>query len=200
MIIGLTGQSGAGKSTVCEILVRQESFAVIDCDMVSRSVTVDGSLCNRELKTVFPKVIDDKLHLDRRALAGIVFGDKEKLGKLESIIYPYITARINDLISQYAANGYSFIVLDAPTLFEAGIDSFCDRILSVIADRNIRFGRIKQRDSISDELINKRFDSQKDERFFIEHSDFIINNDSDIEYTRQQTENIINRLREEANG
>lgn len=200
MIIGLTGQSGAGKSTVCEILVRQESFAVIDCDMVSRSVTVDGSLCNRELKTVFPKVIDDKLHLDRRALAGIVFGDKEKLGKLESIIYPYITARINDLISQYAANGYSFIVLDAPTLFEAGIDSFCDRILSVIADRNIRFGRIKHRDSISDELINKRFDSQKDERFFIEHSDFIINNDSDIEYTRQQTENIINRLREEANG
>ncbi len=200
MIIGLTGQSGAGKSTVCEILVRQESFAVIDCDMVSRSVTADGSLCNRELKTVFPKVIDDKLHLDRRALAGIVFGDKEKLGKLESIIYPYITARINDLISQYAANGYSFIVLDAPTLFEAGIDSFCDRILSVIADRNIRFGRIKQRDSISDELINKRFDSQKDERFFIEHSDFIINNDSDIEYTRQQTENIINRLREEANG
>lgn len=200
MIIGLTGQSGAGKSTVCEILVRQESFAVIDCDMVSRSVTVDGSLCNRELKTVFPKVIDDKLHLDRRALAGIVFGDKEKLGKLESIIYPYITARINDLISQYAANGYSFIVLDAPTLFEAGIDSFCDRILSVIADRNIRFGRIKQRESISDELINKRFDSQKDERFFIEHSDFIVNNDSDIEYTRQQTENIINRLREEANG
>ena len=200
MIIGLTGQSGAGKSTVCEILVRQESFAVIDCDMVSRSVTADGSLCNRELKTVFPKVIDDKLHLDRRALAGIVFGDKEKLGKLESIIYPYITSRINDLISQYAANGYSFIVLDAPTLFEAGIDSFCDRILSVIADRNIRFGRIKQRDSISDELINKRFDSQKDERFFIENSDFIINNDSDIEYTRQQTENIINRLREEANG
>ena len=44
MIIGLTGQSGAGKSTVCEILVRQESFAVIDCDMVSKSVTVDGSV------------------------------------------------------------------------------------------------------------------------------------------------------------
>ncbi|MBR1749693.1 MAG: dephospho-CoA kinase [Ruminococcus sp.] len=200
MIIGLTGQSGAGKTLISEALAKEEGFAVIDCDKVAKAVTQDGSPCNKELKKVFPSVIDKDHHLDRQALAKIVFSDKEKLKQLESIIYPYITTQILDEISAYSANGYRYIILDAPTLFEAGVDKLCDRIISVIAKRDVRLDRIRQRDKISDELINKRFDSQRDDEFFIKNSDYIINNDLSVKDALSQLGVLIKNLREDVNG
>ena len=134
MIIGLTGQSGAGKSTVSKVLAMQAGFAVIDCDGVAREVTADGSLCNMEIGRHFPEMVLQGFVLDRQKTAQIVFSDKNKLREYESIIYPYITQNVNELISLYSANGYQAIILDAPTLFEAGMDSICDMVIGVIAD------------------------------------------------------------------
>ena len=176
MIIGLTGQSGAGKSTVSRKLSLQEGFAVIDCDSIAKEVTSDGSLCNEQIKKHFPEAVSDELVLDRSKMAGIVFSDKEKLREYESIIYPFITQRVNDLISLYSLNGYQAIILDAPTLFEAGMENICDLIIGVTADIDIRKTRIRQRDNISDEMIDKRFSSQRDDDFFKKHCQYIINN------------------------
>ncbi|MBR6336358.1 MAG: dephospho-CoA kinase [Ruminococcus sp.] len=200
MIIGLTGQSGAGKSTVSRKLSLQEGFAVIDCDSIAKEVTADGSLCNELIKKRFPEAVSDKLVLDRRKMAGIVFSDKEKLREYESIIYPFITQRVNDLISLYSSNGYQAIILDAPTLFEAGMDNICDLIIGVTADIDIRKTRIRQRDNISDEMIDKRFSSQRNDDFFKIHCQYIINNSFDKAALDKETTNIISKIRTMVNG
>ena len=89
-IIGLTGQSGAGKTTVSKYF-RQKGFAVIDCDIVARNVTRQGSCCNKELAEIFPQCFDESLSLDRQALAKIVFSNKDKLNQLNNIILPLIS-------------------------------------------------------------------------------------------------------------
>ncbi len=200
MIIGLTGQSGAGKSTVSCILSKQEGFAVIDCDRIAKLVTQDESPCNEEIKKHFPKAVSDELILDRQKMAGIVFSSKAMLKEYEGIIYPYITQAVYDMISQYSADGYQVIFLDAPTLFEAGIDSICDMVIGVIADKEIRKARIRQRDGISDEMIEKRFSSQRDDAFFKERCELIIVNDSDEAKLSSEINNIIDIIRTIVNG
>ena len=133
-------------------------------------------------------------------MARIVFSDKAKLREYEGIIYPFITQRVNDLISLYSAAGYQALILDAPTLFEAGIDSICDEVIGVVANKDIRKLRIRQRDKIDDELIEKRFSSQRDEEFFISRCGFIITNNSDEKALKAQTAEIINIIRTMING
>lgn len=192
-VIGLTGQSGAGKTTVCDTL-KESGFAIINCDLTARKVTSDGSECNHKLSYVFPMCFDDDLKLDRHKLANEVFSDKEKLQQLDNIIYPYIIKQINDEI-KILSGQYDYIILDAPTLFEAGADKICDKIISVIADKDIRSERIHKRDKISSEEIEKRFSSQYDEKFFIENSDYIIRNNSDLENAVKQTKEIANAIK-----
>lgn len=175
-LVGLTGQSGAGKSTVSDIW-RDNGVSVIDCDMVARKVTEDNSDCNKELSKLFPECFDERLHLDRRQMADIVFSDRQKLKKQNDIIFKYITKYINEILESYDK---SFIVLDAPTLFESGIYKRCKIIVSVLSDKKKRFERIINRDKISEDSVKLRFSSQQDDSFFINNSDIIITNNGDL--------------------
>ena len=84
-------------------------------------------------------------------------------------------------------------------LFEAGIDKLCNVIVSCIADKETRIKRIALRDNISQELIEKRFESQNSEQFFIEHSDFIIENNKDKHAALMQCEEIIEIIKRRFN-
>lgn len=193
IIVGLTGQSGAGKTTVCDTL-KNCGFAIINCDQTAREVTSEGSECNQKLSEIFPNCFDENLKLDRQKMAAEVFSDKVKLQQLDETIYPYIIEQINKEIERFSIK-YKYIILDAPTLFEAGADKICDKIISVIADEKIRFDRISKRDKISSELIKKRFSSQYDEMFFKENSDYVIYNNSDLENAVKQTEEIAKAIK-----
>lgn len=192
-VIGLTGQSGAGKTTVCD-LFSSRGFGIINCDLTARRVTEDGSECNRILAEKFPECFDKSLKLDRQALAREVFGNEKKLKILNDTIYPYIVKEIEKDISEMSE--YEYVILDAPTLFEAGADKLCKTIVSVIADEDIRFKRIKKRDNIPDELIRKRFSSQHSEIFFKERSDFIIENNNDKTAAAESTLAVIKAIKE----
>ena len=188
-VIGLTGQSGAGKTMVSEYFA-DNGFAVINCDMIARNVTRTGSECNKALAAIFPECFDEDISLDRRAMAEIVFSDKAKLELLNKTIFPYITADINAEIKTLAGRGERYIILDAPTLFEAGADKLCDCIISCVADKDIRAKRIAERDNISEEQILRRFDSQKSEEFFRQRSDYVIENNKDVESAYEQCRQI----------
>ncbi|MBR6045821.1 MAG: dephospho-CoA kinase [Ruminococcus sp.] len=179
-IIGLTGQTGSGKSTVSECFA-QCGLAVIDCDKVSREVTVPGSECCKALSKYFPSCFDSELTLDRRALGRIVFSDSEQLELLNRTVFPFILEQINSEIEAALNEGCEHIVLDAPTLYESGADKLCSLIVSCVADRKIRTERIMKRDGISAEDAEKRMASQKSESFFRERSDIIIENDGGLE-------------------
>lgn len=178
-ITGLTGMSGAGKTTACGVF-RNEGFCVIDCDIVARRVVDCGKPALAEIDRSFPEgVITPEGALDRRKLGSIVFSDREKLALLDRIIYPYITFYITAAIRELARIGGNMIMLDAPTLFESGADVLCDVIVSVTADRESCAARIMKRDGITREQAEQRLGSQHDARFFRSRSQYCVENNGD---------------------
>ncbi|MBP5363175.1 MAG: dephospho-CoA kinase [Ruminococcus sp.] len=179
MVVGLTGQTGAGKSTVSQVFA-DNGFAVINADLIARAVVEKGTKCLDEISDFFgSRILNEDKSLNRKALAKIVFTDKSKLDSLNTIIYPYITGEILRQIKTHSMNGEKLILLDAPTLFESRADDFCEFIISVVASPEIRKKRIIERDGLTSEQADERMNSQLDADFFISHSDYIIeNNDS----------------------
>ena len=195
VIVGLTGQTGAGKSTVSKIF-RENGFAVIDADLTARKVVEPKTKCLEEIAEIFgSEILNADGTLDRRKLAGIVFSDKSKLEVLNATIYPYITDEILKLINNYSEKGEKFILLDAPTLFESGASDFCDIIISVLADAETRKQRIIKRDGLTPQQAENRMNSQHDDKFFTEHSDYIIKNNGSIDSVSEMTEEISDKIK-----
>ena len=186
-IIGLTGQSGAGKSSISKIL-KSQGFQIIDCDVVARSVADEEMACLADLALEFSiNILNPDASLNRKALATIVFGDAYKLKKLNAIIFPYIKARISKMVSELSAQKHPLVILDAPTLFESGLNKSCDYIVSVIAPESLRLNRIMIRDHLTDDDARKRIASQHTETFFVEHSNYIIENTQNIDELHLKT-------------
>ena len=199
-IVGLTGQTGAGKSTVSRTLA-SHGIEVIDCDLVSRDVVAQERRLLADLALEFGiTILNEDGTLNRRRLGSIVFSDKEKLERLNAIIFPYIRAEIAYRVTQRQKRGCRLVVLDAPTLFESGIDADCDAIVSVIAPENLRLNRIMVRDHISDTEARNRIASQHDENFFVEHSACVIRNDKDEDTLRFAAVRLAESLREAADA
>ena len=199
-VIGLTGQSGAGKTTVSRVF-SQNGFAVIDADIISREVTEKGQPCLTELSEAFgSNIINSDGTLNRKRLGSIVFSDREKLRQLNGIIYPYIIYRIISRIDELSEEGRELILLDAPTLFEANADDLCDLIISVTADESIRMSRIIARDNITPEAAKKRFESQYSEHFFVNHSDFVIINNKTPDVLAAKAEEVAGKIKEYYNA
>lgn len=122
MVIGLTGQTGAGKTTVSDYL-RENGVTVIDADQVARRVVEQGSACIADIALEFGcEYINMDGTLNRRKMARTVFGDKAKLKKLNSLMFPYIIEEIRGELARLKEEQGGLIVLDAPTLFESGAD------------------------------------------------------------------------------
>ncbi len=196
MVVGLTGQTGAGKSTVSRIF-SENGYAVINADLVARTVVEKGSECLAEIADLFGSgVIDDNGCLNRKSLASVVFNDKAKLEMLDTIIYPYITGEILRLIKMYSLSGKKLILLDAPTLFESRADDFCEIIISVLADADIREKRIISRDSLTPEQAQQRMGSQLDDEFYISHSDYIIHNNGRLDHVNEISKELSDKIKD----
>lgn len=177
-IIGLTGQTGAGKSSVREIL-RKKGAAVIDADAVAHDITDNNLDCIYDIVSHFScLVLNEKGKINRKALGKRVFSDKNELAVLNKIIFPYIIEAIEHEVLGYIAKGAKSIVIDGATVIESGCGKMCDVIVSVVAEEETRITRIIKRDGISKADAERRVAAQKPEKFYIEKSDFVIKNDS----------------------
>lgn len=193
-IIGLTGQSGAGKSTVAKFL-EQNGFYVINADLLVRKIYNSGSPCLKTIAAVFGEdIITDNGTPDRKLLADRAFSSKENTALLSSIVHPFVTAELFDEIKKAAEIGTTTVVYDAPQLFESNADVICDEIISVAAEKSVRLERICKRDNISKENALMRMNSQLDEEFFRENSDYIIENNSDLSSLNVQLVGLLKQL------
>lgn len=178
MIIGLTGGSGTGKSTVVKFF-ENNGYIVLDFDKISRDVCKKDMPCLKELVDNFgEEILYPDGFLNRKYLGAIVFSDREKLKLLNSITHKYI---IEEMYAFLEKNKNSNIIFDAPLLFEAGIDVLCDKTISVLADKDIRINRIMKRDGITRAQAINRIKSQKDDDFYKTKSDMIIINNSSVD-------------------
>lgn len=192
MIIGLTGGSGTGKSTVTDIFLKC-GYVVIDPDKIYRGVVAPGGECIREIAEEFgDEYILSDGSLDRRKMGALVFSDKEKLEILNKITHKYVIEKINEKIA--AANGKD-IVIDAPLLFSAGLDKMCEHIVCVVADDKKRAQRIMSRDGIDEDIAYARINAQMSNAEYIEKSDYVIENNKSLDELQKQTLGVIESLK-----
>lgn len=175
-VIGLTGQTGAGKSTVRKLL-KAKGAAVIDADFVAHEVADNSLSCLTDIVEHFScMVLDEKGKLNRRALGRIVFSDRKKLALLNKIMFPYIVSAIKGQVTAYEQAGAQIIVIDGATLIESGCAKMCSVLVSVTADEETRLTRIIHRDGISKRDAVRRVSAQNPEEFYIKVSDYVIKN------------------------
>lgn len=177
-IVGLTGPTGSGKSTACKA-AKNLGFFVIDCDKTARKATEDKN-CLEALATAFGK---DILNLDgslnRKALAEKAFSDKRSTELLNDTIFPFILEILKGEIDGAKEKN---ILLDAPTLFESGVDSLCNETCAILADNDIRLERILKRDNIDESQAKLRMSAGKSEEYYREKTKHILyNNNSEKE-------------------
>lgn len=195
VVVGLTGQTGAGKTTVSNAL-RNEDFFVVDADVVARQVVEAGSNCIMDIALAFGcQFLNENGTLNRKRLAREVFGNKKKLKKLNSIMFPYIIDAIKKEVEKGKSRGSAVIVLDAPTLFESGADDFCDVVVSVIASEPIRLHRIMNRDLLNEVEALNRIHSQHNDEYYTSRSWRVINNSGEIEALNRQINKLILDIR-----
>jgi len=185
MILGLTGMSGAGKSTAAKLFA-ENGFCVIDCDTLAREI-ITRSPCVDEVKTNFPEVFTDD-NFDRKKAAKVLFSNPQKLQQYQKIVFPYVTYGIIKEIEKSKDN----ILLDAPTLFQSKADDFCDEIIAVIADKSMCVERIVERDSVTENDAVMRLNNQPQSEFFKNKCDYIIENNGDTNDFKKEIEKISN--------
>ena len=177
--IGLTGMSGSGKSFVSEIFQRYGIFSV-NSDKIVHELYQTKNACTEALAHAFGNaVLFDDFSVDRKTLAAIVFSSDEKLKLLNQTVHPHVLSKIDEIATENEARGASALLLEAPQLFESGLDKTCDYIVSVIANHQTRVERLILRDGITSEMVESRLSHQYSDEFFREHSDFCIENNGD---------------------
>ena len=177
-VIGLTGQSGAGKSTAAQCFEQLGGF-VCDCDEIYHGLLYKNSPLCETLGALFPEAYRDG-EIDRKILSATVFSDKEKLALLNRTAHGAVLDRVRELLRQAQADGKKFAAVDASQLFESGYDNECTAVVGVCAPLQARLKRITERDGIDEERALARLENQHNEDFFRVYCDEIIENDGDI--------------------
>lgn len=191
-LIGLTGATGAGKGEVRTVFEKR-GYKVIDADLLAREI-MKNPIVLESVKTFFGEDTVVKGKLDRGLLAKRAFSSKDNTALLNSVTHPHITPLFLKELKALSDGGADKIIFDAPQLFESGLDTICDAVISVTADEKIRLERIKARDNLTDEEAKRRINAQFSDEYFRENSDYTIENNSTPDELRARAEEIIDRL------
>ena len=199
IVIGLTGPTGAGKSTVAQAML-ERGCALVDCDRVAREVTDSCEPCLHELSQEFGDDILRDGRLDRRLLASRAFSSPEKSLRLNEITHPWICRKSVEKIELFRQAGVPAVLLDAPLLFEARMEGICDFVVAVTAPAHVRLERILARDGISRELALSRIRAQHSAQYYRQRSDFWIDGAAGIESVRSRAGEILSQILRSDNG
>lgn len=191
IIIGLTGPTGAGKSSACAVAV-EFGFKVVDCDKLARKAVEKGTAGLASLIFAFgTEILNRDGTLNRKVLARIAFSTKENTELLNRTLLPHIVL----LVKQ--ETDAELVLLDAPTLYESGIDSMCNAVIAVLAEREIRLSRILKRDGIDKQAATLRIKAGKADEYYKSRTEHIIYNNGDEDDFKDRFKAIINKILKE---
>ena len=195
MIIGITGNSGTGKTSICKALeknkINGKTPFVIDADRVVKKMSAIGEEYYNQIISTFGKeVLQENQELNRAKLAGLVFVNEEKRELLNQITYNYVAEEIKKQAKESKCN---FVIIDAPLLIESKLNKICDVVISVIADKETKLKRIIERDIITEKTALDRLNAQKEDEFYIKNSNLVIvNNEIDLEKQAKEIIELLN--------
>ena len=196
MVIGVTGGVGCGKSAVLQVLEREFHCHVIEADHVGHLVMQRGTSAYQDIIRIFgEEILDSRLEVDRKKLAGIVFQNREELEKLNHIIHPAVKNYIKNEIKQVINfDKNAIIVIEAALLIEENYLEFCDEVWYIYADECQRIRRLKSSRGYTEEKIKSIMKNQLGEEEFLQHCDKKIDNSHDFENTYQQIKKLFERF------
>lgn len=189
-LVAITGSIGCGKTTLAGI-VKQLGYDVFDVDEWVRKIYNDKSFL-AGLNLLFEGSVKDG-KADKRYLRNIVFDDKEKLKKLENLIYPKLTKMIEEEISKKAKSN-EICFLDIALLYEKGWDKYCDFVILADVAYDIQKKRVMERDNISAESFEKINNQQMSNEKKKKLVDAVINTDKSIDDLKKEVIDIIKKL------
>lgn len=179
-IIGITGSSGSGKTTICNKISQYINAEILDADKIAKALSSKDSDYLLEIVRIFGKeVLFENGELNRKVLANIIYNDFKAKKELDKITFKFVCRKIEEeikLLRQVAQIEY--ILIDAPLLLEAELDKICDYIISVIANKDLKISRICLRDDVTEEIANQRLNIQKSDDYYISRADFVIENNN----------------------
>ena len=197
IVIGLTGQTGAGKSTVAAVL-SETGCAVIDADYIAREVIKEDNGLLFRLKEEFgDEIVDESGVLCRSILAKKAFVSKQKTKRLSEITHPFILSKIQKEIDKLQKKGIKIVLIDAPLLFESGADRFCDVVIAVLTNETVRMRRIIKRDHLSEEAAKSRMTAQNPENYYRTKADYLLDGGLCKEELCKKAKTLLSRIMED---
>ena len=189
--VGLTGGIASGKTSVVEQLKRN-NIPVIDADQIAKQVVTLGSPgLSAVVKEFGQDILDSDGTLNRRKLGQKVFGHRESLQKLESILHPLIRAEVELQKRKLESSGALLAVYDIPLLFETQSQSQFDYIVVVSCTYQQQFDRIAQRNNLSSEEIRERLAAQVPLADKVKQAHFVVINDKDFSHLQKEIERLL---------
>jgi len=187
IIIGLTGGIGSGKSTVSRFF-SELGVQVIDADLVARLVVKKGQPALSQIAQHFGSEVLIDGDLNRALLRTLIFQNEHEKVWLDNLLHPLIRAEIVEQLSK--AQG-DYVLLEAPLLFENGLDKLSDYTLIVDIEEALQVKRACQRDGATEEVIKAIIASQIDRLQRLQKGDFIIdNNNLSLETLKNKVEQL----------
>lgn len=193
MLIGLTGGIGSGKTTVAKLFAKYKEVVIYFADDEAKKLMHTSSVIKTQLRAEFSDEVYVNGILNRAFLAKLVFNNKEKLKKLNSIVHPIVHKHLQDFINNHRDKQY--IIYENAILFENGSNTFCDKIITVTAPELQRIERVMKRDGISKKEVQSRLKNQWSDEKKILQSNYIIEN-VNLKDIEQQVSRIHNKLTE----
>lgn len=173
-VLGVTGPSGAGKGTVCGIL-KEFGFYHIDTDRLVPGIYPDAI---PQLIEAFGEDVVKGGVVDKRALAAAAFSSEENTETLNRIIHPLVMNAVAKQIESAKDLGFDRVAVDGAALHEAHAEEICDKMLCILAPKELRKQRVMERDNIGSDAADLRLSAQKPDEFYAKNTDAVIVNDN----------------------
>lgn len=190
MRVGLTGNIGSGKTTVCS-LFEMLGVPVYYADERGKHFLASADVANKVSATFGEEYLLEDGSPDRKKLAHLVFHDKEKLNQLNAIIHPKVQADFEEWVALQHDSAY--VIMEAAILFESGRNRDFDKIILITAPEDLRMERVCRRDKVTEKEVVSRMQNQWDEAQKIPLADFVIRNE-EKELLMPQVEKVHHRL------
>ena len=195
-VIGITGASGSGKSTICSWLT-EWGYTVLDGDAISRELAVPNSRYLQELKKKFgEEICDENGVLLRRKLGERIFADPKAHRRLTEITTPLILEELRLRLKAAQEKNQELVFLDGALIIDTPYAQLCNIIVAVIGEREKQICRIMQRDNISRAAAQDRLDRQVSADFLRARADLVLENSGTLEELRQKTIQLLERIKE----
>ena len=192
--IGLTGSIGMGKSTTAAMF-KEAGCPVFDADNAVHDLYEKGGEAVPIIRAVFPDAIKEGA-IDRGVLGRYMREDPIQLEVLESFIHPLVGNKRTQFFEDNKAADIT--ILDAPLLFETGLDKFVDHIVVVTAPAKIQRARVLSREGMTEELFKVLLSKQMPDAIKRKRADTLIFTDMGLENAREQVHSLLRKIRDKA--